>query len=235
MKFLSVLLALAVSVSAVATIPGEGAYSASNLSDLPDDPTDVTQALANNLLDILENYRLTKNFGVVGVHSHIDLAPGQVMFQHGNTSSIHQEIEVYDDVKSTGVPYNYRITGGENPELLPLDLGDITSGVLAARSDLATALAGNFLKDFAVASAGHLAGIAYIRPIDRAALENGAIVKNHYNAAKTAGTAAPIKLADVTTNDAPSLFTRGVGNSTAASDITILCELCGIPNPWKNA
>ncbi|KAJ7712025.1 hypothetical protein B0H16DRAFT_1667636 [Mycena metata] len=204
-----------------------------NLSDLPDEPTDVTQALANNLLDVMQNYGLIKNFGVVGVHSHVELAPGEVMFQHGNTTFSHQEIEVYDNVKGTGVPYNYRITSGDSPALLPLDLGDITSGALAARSDLATAMAGNFLKDFAAAAGGHLAGIAYIRPLDRAALENGSIVKNHYNAAKTAGTAAPISPADAATDDAPSFFTRGVGNSTALSQITILCSLCGDGNPWK--
>jgi hypothetical protein len=82
----------------------------------------------------------------VGVHSHVVLQPGQVMFQRGNSTFTHQEIEVYNDVKDTGVPYIYHITTDANPELLPLDLGDITSGVLAARSDLATAMAGNFLK-----------------------------------------------------------------------------------------
>lgn len=142
----------------------------------------------------------TQNFGVVGVHSHIALAPGQVMFQGGNSTFTHQEIKVYDDVKDTGVPYTYRITTDAEPQLLPLDLGDITSGVLAARNDLATAMAGgNFLNgnniycifplykfkltgmcsEFAEAASGNLAGIAYIRPLDRTALEHSEIVKNH--------------------------------------------------------
>jgi hypothetical protein len=42
-----------------------------------------------------------------------------------------------------------------------------------------------------------------------------------YNSAKTAGTASAISLADVKTNDATSFFMCGVGNSTAASDITM--------------
>ncbi|KAJ7062075.1 hypothetical protein C8F01DRAFT_1251891 [Mycena amicta] len=143
-----------------------------------------------------------------------------------------KEIQIYDAVKDTGVPYNYRITTDAVPALLPLDLGKITSGVNAARTDLATAMAGDFLKDFATVTAGKLVGIAYIRPLDRAASENGAVVKNHYNLAKTAGSAAAINLADVDTSDEPSFFTRGVGNSTALSDITILCEICGHGNPW---
>ncbi|KAJ7038565.1 hypothetical protein C8F04DRAFT_1255843 [Mycena alexandri] len=217
MKFLSLILALAVvSASTVIPVPGEEPYSASNLSVLPDEPTDVTQALANNLLGVMQNYGLIKNFGVVGAHSHVELAPGEVMFQHGNATFSHQEIKVYDNVKDTVVPYNYRITSGDSPALLPLELGDITS-------------------DFAAAAGDHLAGIAYIRPLDRAALESGSIVKNHYNAAKTAGTAAPISLADATTTDAPSFFTRGVGNSTAPGQITILCSLCGDGNRWKDS
>ncbi|KAJ6503639.1 hypothetical protein C8R45DRAFT_1209303 [Mycena sanguinolenta] len=237
MKFLNAILALtAVSVSAEVKIPGEvGAYSTSNLSDLPEKPTNVSQSLANNLLDVLENYGLTKNFGVVAVHNHVNLAAGEIMFQHGNATGTQQAITVYDDVKANGVPYNYRVTTGDVPLLLPLDLGDITSEVLAARTDLASAMAGNFLKDFSAAAAGHLVSFAYIRPLDRTALENGGVVKNHYNHAHTAGTAATISLADADPNDAPSFFTRGVGNSTAASDITILCELCGIPNPWKDS
>ncbi|KAF8206869.1 hypothetical protein K438DRAFT_1756212 [Mycena galopus ATCC 62051] len=183
-----------VSLSAAVIIPGEGVYSVSNLGNLPDEPTNVTQPLANQLLDVLQNYGLTKNFGVVGVHSHVALAPRQVMFQHGNSTFTHQEIEVYDDVKDTGVPYH------NGYGLLPLDLGDTTFVVLAARSYLATAMAGNFLK-----------------------------VKNF-----TAGNASAISLSDVGTNDAPLFFTRGVGNSTAASDITILCELCGHGNLWTD-
>ncbi|KAJ7768549.1 hypothetical protein B0H14DRAFT_3591594 [Mycena olivaceomarginata] len=234
MKFIAISSAfalVAIQASAV-TIPGEGAYSVSNLGDLPEEPTDFTQPLANKLLDVLEKYGLTRNFGVVGVHSHVELAPGQVMFQHGNSTFTHQEIEAYDAVKETGFPYTYRITTDVTPQLLPLDLGDITSGVLAARNDLATALSGNFLNEFAAAASGHLAGIAYIRPLDRTALEHSEVVKNHYNADKTAGTANAINLADVATTDEPSFFTRGVGNSTAPSQITILCGLCGQGNPW---
>jgi hypothetical protein len=37
----------------------------------------------------------------------------------------------------------------------------------------------------------------------------------------TVGTAGPISLAEAHSDDAPSFFTRGVGNSTAASDITM--------------
>ncbi|KAJ7080933.1 hypothetical protein B0H15DRAFT_924299 [Mycena belliarum] len=233
MKFLYLFLAATtISLSGAVTIPGEGAYAISNLVDLPEQPTDVSQALANKLLDVLENYGLTKNFGVVAVHSHTDLAPGQVMFQHGNATFTHQEIQEYAAVKDEGVPYNYRITTDAAPALLPLDLGDITPGANAARADLASAMAGNFLQDFAKAAAGHLTGIAYIRPLDRNALENGEVVKNHYNDEKTAGTANAINLADANPADEPSFFTRGVGNSTAASDITILCGACGHGNPW---
>ncbi|KAF7369263.1 hypothetical protein MVEN_00254000 [Mycena venus] len=71
---------------AAPTLPGEGAYSASNLIDLLDVPTSVTQPLANQLLDVLQKNGLTKNFGVVGVHSHVAIAPGQVMFQHGTVA-----------------------------------------------------------------------------------------------------------------------------------------------------
>ncbi|KAJ6474130.1 hypothetical protein C8R45DRAFT_1011008 [Mycena sanguinolenta] len=236
MKFLNAFLTLtAVSVSAAVKIPGEGAYSTSNLADLPEEPTNVSHSLANNLLDVLENYGLTKNFGVVAVHNHINLAAGEIMFQHGNATGTQQAIAVYDDVKANGVPYNYRITTGDVPLLLHLDLGDITSDVLAARTDLVTAMAGNFLKDFSAAAVSHLVGFAYIQPLDRMALENGGVVKNHYNHAHAAGTASTISLTNADPNDAPSFFTRGVGNSTAASDITILCKLCGILNPWKNS
>ncbi|KAJ7659044.1 hypothetical protein DFH06DRAFT_1089840 [Mycena polygramma] len=249
MKFLSTFFVLtAASVSVAVTIPGEvasfcvllvhisddqyqGAYSTSNLSDLPAQPKEVGQALANPLLDVLQHYGLTDNFGVVAVHNHVDLAPGQIMFQHGNASSTHQEIAEYDELKADGVPYTYHVTTDATPALLPLDLGDITSGVLAARADLATAMGGNFLKDFSEAATGHLVGIAYIRPLDRAALENGGVVKNQafaidltgvqYNHEKTAGNATAISLAAVDPTDEPSFFTRGVGNSTALSDVTM--------------
>ncbi|KAK7031969.1 hypothetical protein R3P38DRAFT_2522507, partial [Favolaschia claudopus] len=213
----------------------QGAYSVSNLGGLPDEPTSVTQPLANQLLDVLEKYGLTKNFGVFGVHSHVSLAPGQVMFQHGNSTFTHQEIEVYDDAKGAGVPYTYRITTDANPQLLPLDLGDITSSVLAARIDLAAAMVNRaFLQEFAETASGHLAGIAYIRPLDRMALEHSEVVKNHYNVEKTAGNATAISLEAVESDDAPSFFTRGVGNSTAVSEITILCSACGHGNPWED-
>jgi hypothetical protein len=93
--------------------------------------------------------------------------------------------------------------------------------------------------EFAAAASGHLAGIACIRPLNRTALEHSEVVKNHvcinphqgsigshfwhfqYNADKTAGTANAISLADVATTDEPSFFTRGVGNSTAPSQITM--------------
>ncbi|KAK6984946.1 hypothetical protein R3P38DRAFT_3102347 [Favolaschia claudopus] len=221
--FLLLVFSVTAAIAAGVKIPGEGAYSVSNLRDLPDEPTSVTQPLANQVLDVLEKYGLTKNFGVVGVHTHVSLAPGQVMFQHGNSTFTHQEIEVYDDVRSDGVPYTYRITTDDAiPQLLPLDLGEITPNVLAARSDLAAAMANKaFLQEFAATASGHLAGIAYIRPLDRMALEHSEVVKNHYNAEKTAGNATAISLAAVESDDAPSFFTRGVGNSTAVSEITV--------------
>ncbi|KAJ7919687.1 hypothetical protein B0H13DRAFT_2428719 [Mycena leptocephala] len=227
MKFLAVFAALAIaSVSAKVSVPGEVAYSVSNVVDLPEKPQNVDQELATKLLDVLENYGLTKNFGVVAVHNHMVLADGQVVFQRGNSSFTSSGIAIYNDVKDIGVPYNYRITSGDSPALIPLDLGDNTSGALAARRDLAAATAGNFLKDFAAVAGAHLAGIAYIRPLDRAALENNNVVKNHYNEEKTVGTAGPISVAEAHSDDAPSFFTREVGNSTAASDITILCDVC---------
>lgn len=95
-----------------------------------------------------------------------------------------------------------------------------------------------------------MAGIAYIRPLDRAALENNTVVKNHacdlltsyifpgphldfvflsqYNEAMTAGTAAPISLAAVHSDDTPSFFTRGVGNSTAPSQLTMCVDKLGV-------
>ncbi|KAJ7205605.1 hypothetical protein C8J57DRAFT_1541640 [Mycena rebaudengoi] len=78
-------------------------------------------------------------------------------------------------------------------------------------------------KDFSTASSGHLAGIAYIRPLDRAALENNGFVKYHYSEALTAGSAAAVSLAEVQTYDAPSFFTRGIENSTDRSRITTIC------------
>ncbi|KAK6977731.1 hypothetical protein R3P38DRAFT_515639 [Favolaschia claudopus] len=234
-NFLMLLFSITAAIAADVTIPGEGAYSVSNLGGLPDEPTSVTQPLANQLLDVLEKYGLTKNFGVVGVHSHVSLAPGQVMFQHGNSTFTHQEIEVYNDVRSVGVPYTYRITTDAIPQLLPLDLGEITPNVMAARSDLAAAMANKaFLQEFAEKASGHLAGIAYIRPLDRMALEHSEVVKNHYNVEKTAGNATAISLTAVESDDAPSFFTRGVGNSTAVSEITILCSACGHGNPWED-
>jgi hypothetical protein len=74
------------------------------------------------------------------------LADGQVVFQRGNSTFTSSGIAVYNDVKDIGVPYNYRITSGDSPALVPLDLGDNTSRALAARRDLAAATAGNFLK-----------------------------------------------------------------------------------------
>jgi hypothetical protein len=74
------------------------------------------------------------------------LADGQVVFQRGNSSFTSSGIAVYNDVKNIGVPYNYRITSGDSPALVPLDLGENTSGALAARRDLAAATVGNFLK-----------------------------------------------------------------------------------------
>ncbi|KAJ7254182.1 hypothetical protein C8J57DRAFT_1518809 [Mycena rebaudengoi] len=240
MKLLVIFVALStvfsVSASPVA-VPEEGAYSTSNLVGLPEKPeTAVDKALATKLLDILENYGLTNNFGVVAIHSHMSLAEGQVIFQHGNASSVSQGIEIYEDVKDTGIPYTYRITDGA---LLPLDLGDSSPEALAARDELAAATAGNFLnekhfKDFSAATGGHLAGIAYVRPLDRAALENNGVVKNHYNEALTAGSAAAVSLAAAQTDDAPSFFTRGIGNSTDPSRITILCSVCGHGNPWAD-
>ncbi|KAJ7777642.1 hypothetical protein DFH07DRAFT_951293 [Mycena maculata] len=52
---------------------GRGVYSANNLADLPHQPVDFTRLLANRLLDVLEKYSLAKNFGVVGLHSHVSL------------------------------------------------------------------------------------------------------------------------------------------------------------------
>ncbi|OBZ74797.1 hypothetical protein A0H81_05243 [Grifola frondosa] len=217
----------------VPTIPDEGAYSVKNLEGLSDKPTDLTKPVAVQLLDVLEKYGLTDAFGVVGVHSHVQLANGQVMFQTGNSTYIHQGIASYDEVKSSGVPYNYRISS--SGELLPLDLGTITDDVIAARKELAAATSGgSFLTEFASVSNGLLTGIAYIRPLDRAALMNNSVVKNHYNLAKTEGTAAAIPAASADPNDAPSFFTRGISNSTAAADLTILCEICGHGNPWQD-
>jgi hypothetical protein len=194
----------------------------------------------------------------VGLHSHFSLGPGQVVAQYGNSSLVTQGIEVYDNVKDTGIPYTYRITTGDKPALLPLDLGDITSAVLTARNDLATAMAGNFLKgnkyfspifyalenlrkgaDFAEAASGNLVGIAYIRPLDRAAVEHAQIVKLkvcasqlagsnpnlmswQINAATASGIASAVsrQLEDVVTG-IPTFVTRGVANSTAASEITM--------------
>ncbi|KAJ7272114.1 hypothetical protein C8J57DRAFT_1506962 [Mycena rebaudengoi] len=151
--------------------------------------TAVDKALATKLLDILENYGLTNNFGVVAVHSHMSLAEGEVIFQHGNASSVSQAIEIYEDVKDSGVPYTYRITDGA---LLPLELRESSPEAVAARGELAAATAGNFLSDFSTASSGHLAGIAYVRPLDRAALESNGVVKYHYNEALTAGFTAAV-------------------------------------------
>jgi hypothetical protein len=49
----------------------QGTYSVSNLADLPDEPTSVTQSLANQLLDVLQNYGLTK----VGEIHHLKIYP----------------------------------------------------------------------------------------------------------------------------------------------------------------
>jgi hypothetical protein len=38
----------------------QGGYSVSNLADLPHDPKNFTRPLANKLLDVLDNYGLTK-------------------------------------------------------------------------------------------------------------------------------------------------------------------------------
>ncbi|KAF7345995.1 hypothetical protein MVEN_01622100 [Mycena venus] len=250
-----ILFALAtVAVStAVKPIPGEGVYSATNLADLPHDPVNFTRPLANKLLDVLEKHRLTKvrcsgssisilsqsnvpywSFGGVGLHSHVSLGPGQVLAQHGNSSVVTQGIAVYDDVKDASAPYSYHITAGDSPALLPLDVGDITSGVLAARNDLVTVLNGDFLKDFAAAASGNLVGIAYIRSLDRAAVEHSQVVKFNFNTAKASGTSSAVGLAEIATG-VPTFATRGVANSTAASDITILC-VCDdwrtSCNPW---
>ncbi|EIN04955.1 hypothetical protein PUNSTDRAFT_146229 [Punctularia strigosozonata HHB-11173 SS5] len=234
-KSLAITISLAVGSFSLVTpiVPHEGAYSVNNLDGLTAEPTDLTTEIATQLLDILEKYDLTSAFGVVGVHNHMTLAPGQVAFQTGNATATHVEIAEYSAVKSEGVPYNYRIT--PTGDLLPLDLGSATSDALAARTALGAATSsGSFLKEFAQTAAGHLAGVAYIRPLDRAALTNGAIVKNHYNAAKTEGVAAPIAAVDADPEDAPSFWTRGISNSTAPADITILCSICGHGNPWAD-
>jgi hypothetical protein len=91
MKFIAISSAfalVAIQASAV-TIPGEvscrsssgfqepaeniqGAYSVSNLGDLPEEPTDFTQPLANKLLDVLEKYGLTR-VGESRMPSNFDL------------------------------------------------------------------------------------------------------------------------------------------------------------------
>ncbi|OBZ71222.1 hypothetical protein A0H81_08969 [Grifola frondosa] len=155
---------------------------------------------------------------VIGVHSHVQLTDGQVMFQTGNSTYIHQAIANYDEVKSSGVPYNYRISS--SGELLPLDLGTITDDVITARKELAAATSGgSFLTEFASVSN---------------ALTSNSVVKNHYNLAKTEAPPPLSPAASADPNDAPSFFTRGISNSTLAADITILCGLCGHGNPWQD-
>jgi hypothetical protein len=70
------------------------------------------------------------------------LAEGEVIFQHGNASSVSQAIEIYEDVKDSRVPYTYRITDGA---LLRLELGESSPEAVAAQGELAAATAGNFL------------------------------------------------------------------------------------------
>jgi len=236
MKFTYSVLAvtLALGTASIATrvpvpaINAEKKYAIANLEGLTDEPAAVSPALATTLLDILENYGLTNYWGVTGAHSHINLTHGQVMCQSGSESRVAHVVGNYDEMASTNVPYNYRVT--DAGELLPLDLGPITSEVIAARSALAAATAdGCFLREFSTASKGVMAGIAYIRPIERHALEYDSIVMNRYDLSTSIGIASTIPLSQISRHGAVSFYTRGIGHLASRAQATDECDDCIFP------
>jgi hypothetical protein len=206
----------------------EGPYLVSTVTNLPEGLEYIGNPTIIKLLDILEQYGLTKNFGVNVLHKHFPLDDGEVLYETDDVSS-NITIGKFSDIKRNSAPHNYYIAQtSDGPQLFPLDYGPINPNVKAARIALSQAVDKGFLPDFLAATSGKYIGIGLILNVYRAALAQGKVLFNRVH--KNEAHKDPTFYSDfeVIDNHTTSFYTRGIASSKSLEQV-VECDSCPFP------